>query len=45
MKKQASGYVQDELATIESLLASSQGQTAGIQNMISALKSGLASLD
>ncbi len=45
LKRQASKYVKDELATIETLLASSRGQTSVIESTISALKSGLAKLD
>ncbi len=38
MKKQALKYVQDELATIESLLSGAQGQTEEIQRTIEELK-------
>ncbi len=38
MKKQALKYVQDELATIESLLSRPQGQTEEIQGTIEELK-------
>jgi GTP-binding protein EngB required for normal cell division len=45
MKRQAAGYVRDELATIEALLLPSQGKTQKIRDIISGIKSGLADLD
>ena len=41
MKKQALEYVQDELATIESLLSRSHGQTEEIRRTIEELKERL----
>jgi len=41
MKRQATRYVKDEIATIESLLASTHGRTGEIQKLISDIKSGL----
>lgn len=45
MKKQANRYVKDELATIESLLISSKGQTDEIQKAITDIRSGLNQLN
>lgn len=45
MKKQANRYVKDELATIESLLISSKGQTYEIQKAITDIRSGLNQLN
>lgn len=45
MKKQANRYVKDEIATIESLLISSKGQTDEIQKEISDIKSCLNQLN
>ena len=42
MRKQAAGYVKDELATIEALLAESPGKTAEIEKLIEDLKTRLA---
>jgi hypothetical protein len=44
MKKQALKYVQDELATIESLLSKSQGQTDEIRRTIDELQRDLKRL-
>jgi GTP-binding protein EngB required for normal cell division len=45
MRKQAAGYVKDEIATIESLLAGSHGRTAEIEKLIEGLKTRLANMD
>jgi hypothetical protein len=44
MKKQALKYVQDELATIESILSKAHGQTEEIRRMIEELKEQLERL-
>ncbi|MBN2437532.1 MAG: dynamin family protein, partial [Deltaproteobacteria bacterium] len=44
MRKQAAGYVKDELATIETLLAGNPGRTAEIENLIEDLKTRLADM-
>jgi len=44
MRKQAVGYVRDEIATIEVLLAGSPEQSSEIQDLIAGLRSRLAAL-
>jgi hypothetical protein len=45
MKRQASRYVKEELATIESLLSSTHGRTEEIQARIAEIKTGLEQLN
>jgi ribosome biogenesis GTPase A len=45
MRKQAAGYVKDEIATIESLLAGGHGRTAEIEKLIEELKKRIGNLD
>jgi hypothetical protein len=45
MKKQALKYVQDELATIESLLSKAHGQTDEIRRTMEELQEGLKRLE
>ena len=44
MRKQAAGYVKDEIATIEALLAGSRGRTEEIHAMIEDLRARLAGM-
>ena len=44
MRKQAAGYVKDEIATIEALLEGSSGRTEEIQELIAGLQERLADL-
>lgn len=45
MRKQTAGYVKDEIATIEALLAGSHGRTTEIEQRIEGLKTQLARMD
>lgn len=45
MRKQAAGYVKDEIATIEALLEGSRGRTEEIEKMTEVLKTRLADMD